>query len=222
MSKTIKKKILIIGAGGFARETYDIYIDLDREQEVSAFVEENCRKNGQLINGKPVYDVSHLMELGKNKPLLIGAIGSTKRKRLLSELEKQGFAFDTVIHPSAIYSKWVEIGAGSIITPGVIMTCQVKIGRHVILNLGAHVGHDTVIGDYTTVSPSAQIMGFANLGNEVYVGTNAAILEHVKVGSGAVIAAGAVVTKDVPEMSLVAGVPAVVKKTYFNVEEKPW
>ena len=65
-------------------------------------------------------------------------------------------------------------------------------------------------------------MGRVTLGEEVYVGTNATIIERVKVGNGALIAAGAVVIEDVPEMSLVAGVPAKVKKTYNSQEEKPW
>lgn len=218
----VNEKVLIIGAGGFARETFDVYIDLGREEDVLCFLEENCKKDGEMLNGRPVHDISYLSQFRKSKPLLIGAMGSTKRKRLLMKLEDEGFSFDTVIHPSAMRSRWVSIGHGSIVTAGVIMTCQVEIGKHVMLNLGARVGHDVHIGDYTTLSPGSEIMGSVTLGNEVYVGANATILEHVKVGNGAIIAAGAVVTKDVPEMSLVAGVPAEVKKIYSTQEEKPW
>lgn len=51
------------------------------------------------------------------------------------------------------------------------------------------------------------------IGNNVWIGTNAIILKGVHIGDGAVIAAGAVVTKDVPPKSLVAGVPAkIIKK----------
>ena len=51
------------------------------------------------------------------------------------------------------------------------------------------------------------------IGNDVWVGCNAVICRGVNVGDGAVIAAGAVVTKDVPPYSIVAGVPAkVIKK----------
>ena len=50
------------------------------------------------------------------------------------------------------------------------------------------------------------------IGDDVWIGANAIILPGVTIGSHAVIAAGAVVTKDVPSHTLVAGVPAKVIK----------
>ena len=51
------------------------------------------------------------------------------------------------------------------------------------------------------------------IGNHVWIGNKAMILKGVTIGDGAVIAAGAIVNNDVPEKSLVAGVPARVIKT---------
>lgn len=50
------------------------------------------------------------------------------------------------------------------------------------------------------------------IGDDVWIGANAVILPGVHVGQHCVIAAGAVVTKDVPDHSLVAGVPAKIIK----------
>lgn len=47
-----------------------------------------------------------------------------------------------------------------------------------------------------------------NIGNDVWIGGRVIILPGVTIGNNAVIAAGAVVTKDVPDNTLVAGVPA--------------
>jgi len=218
----VNKSVFILGAGGFAREAFDVYIDSGREKDVLGFLEENCKREGEMLNGKPIHDVSYLKQYSKeNKPLLIAAIGSTKRKRLVEKFAEEGYKFDTIIHPSATYSRWVKIGEGTIVTPGVIMTCQVDVGRHVILNLGVHIGHDVRIGNYVTLSPGTEVMGRVIIGDEVYAGVNATIIDGIKVGNGAIIAAGAAVIEDVPEMSLVAGVPAKVKKKYKSIEEKP-
>ena len=50
------------------------------------------------------------------------------------------------------------------------------------------------------------------IGNDIWVGANAVILPGVTIGDHSVIAAGAIVTKDVPPHSLVAGVPAKIIK----------
>ncbi len=51
------------------------------------------------------------------------------------------------------------------------------------------------------------------IGDHVWVGMNVTILKGVTIGTGAIIAAGSVVTHDVPEHTLVGGVPAKVIKT---------
>lgn len=54
------------------------------------------------------------------------------------------------------------------------------------------------------------------IGNNVWIGAGAKILKGVHIGDGSIIAAGAIVTKDVPKKSLVAGVPAKIIKQ--NIE----
>lgn len=60
----------------------------------------------------------------------------------------------------------------------------------------------------------------------VWVASRVTILPNVKIGRGAVIASGAVVTKDVPEMAIVGGIPAKVigqrnSKLKYTLEYKP-
>jgi acetyltransferase-like isoleucine patch superfamily enzyme len=57
------------------------------------------------------------------------------------------------------------------------------------------------------------VAGFTEIGRACFVGLGAAIIEKIKVGEGCVVAAGAVVTESAPPRSLLAGVPAIVKKT---------
>ena len=55
---------------------------------------------------------------------------------------------------------------------------------------------------------SPYYMGKIEIGDNVMVGTDAVIMYHTKIGNNVIIAAGAVITKDVPDGSVVAGIPA--------------
>ena len=55
--------------------------------------------------------------------------------------------------------------------------------------------------------------------DDVKIGSDTMLVAPVSVGNGSVTAAGSVVTEDVPPDSLVAGVPAVVKKKLKNSNE---
>jgi acetyltransferase-like isoleucine patch superfamily enzyme len=56
------------------------------------------------------------------------------------------------------------------------------------------------------------------IGHDVWIGSNAVLMQGIEIGTGAVVAAGAVVTKDVPPYSIVAGVPARVQRMRFEPE----
>ena len=55
----------------------------------------------------------------------------------------------------------------------------------------------------------------------VWIGMNSIILPGVNIGKKSIIAAGSVVTRDVPEYSMVAGNPAKIKKVY-NPKTNQW
>lgn len=85
--------------------------------------------------------------------------------------------------------------------------------------LGVVVGHDTVIGPRTKILHNVTIGGRSGvranpvIGGDVLVGAGAIIIGNVVVGDGAIIAAGAVVLDDVPAGAMVAGNPAVIKRS---------
>lgn len=88
----------------------------------------------------------------------------------------------------------------------------VKIGNRVMI--ATHTGITSLTHDH-----SKENMRFAPIiakpviiEDDVWIGSNASIMPGVTIGKGAVIGAGAVVTKDVPTLAIVGGVPAKVLK----------
>ena len=91
----------------------------------------------------------------------------------------------------------------------------VCIGHHV--NLAQGITVTALNHNFEDTSKRIDEQGISTkpvvIGDDVWIGANAVILPGVTIGTHSIVAAGAVVTKDVPEFSLVAGVPAkVIKK----------
>lgn len=215
------KKVAILGAGGFAREALWVFRDANEEKkewEVLGFIDENKENHGTIICKLPILGGYEWFDNKKYSDLyVINSIGSPKTKRkVLEKAISKNLKFCSVLHPTVMMSKYIEIGEGTIITAGNILTTQIKIGNHVILNLDCTVGHDSIIEDYCTVAPGAHISGNVHLGVGVDFGTGAVIIQGVSVGSWSIIGAGTVVVSEIPSNVTAVGVPAKVIKTHIN------
>lgn len=120
----------------------------------------------------------------------------------------------------------VEIAAGCSIWYGSVVRGDVnyiRIGENTNVqdNSVLHVQHDTgplIIGKGVTVGHAVNLHG-CEIGDNCLIGIGAIVLTGAKVGSNCIIAAGALIKENavIPEGSLVAGIPGVIKK---NLAEK--
>lgn len=109
---------------------------------------------------------------------------------------------------------------------------NIHLGKNVFINLNNYfmdgasitIGDNVFIGPYCGFYTASHPLDYKRrnqglekalpivVGNNCWFGANVSVMPGITIGSGCVIAAGSVVTQDVPENSLVAGVPAKVIK----------
>lgn len=109
-----------------------------------------------------------------------------------------------------IRSGELVLGEHTTINVGCILDNRggLTVGSHVGIGIGVVFTTSSHKMDNPAVRAGAGRIEPITVGDGAWIGTRSVILPGISVGEGAVVAAGAVVTKDVPAHTIVAGVPA--------------
>lgn len=207
--------MLIIGAKGFAKEVLEVLMQMDYDQMIYMYDDVNRDVEGNLFGKYPILKTTDevLKCFNDNNMFTIGIGNPILRKKLFDKFSALGGALHSTISPKAIIGvNDIEIGQGTNLMSGSVITASIKIGVGCLINLNCTIGHDCNIGNFVEMSPGVHISGNSNIGDYSVIGTNATILPKISLGRNVVVGAGAVVTKDVPDNSLVIGMPAKVVK----------
>lgn len=216
-------ELLIIGAGGFARETAQAVaainaaamnstINIGRPAwRLLGFVDDDPLLHGRRVGGLPVIGGTDLVQSLPQVRLVV-CVGNPRRydtrMRIVERLGLPDERYATVVHPSAQISADSSVGPGSVILAQSVLTASVEMGAHVAVMPHAVLTHDVSVGDFATIASGVRFGGAVSVGRGAYVGAGALIREHVEIGAWSMVGMGSVVLHDIPAAQVWVGNPA--------------
>jgi sugar O-acyltransferase (sialic acid O-acetyltransferase NeuD family) len=209
------QRILIVGAGGHAQVVADILMRAQDAGESIApigYVDDNPEWKGTYLLGLPVLgrieDVSEI----DHDALVIGIGNNHIRQKLFALLQQQGYRFAVAQHPRTVIAPDVHVGPGTVICAGAIINPGTTIGANVILNTGATVDHHNQIGNHVHIAPGVHLGGDVVVGEGTLIGIGATVMPQRRIGVWSIIGAAALAHIDVPDSTVVTGVPGRITR----------
>jgi sugar O-acyltransferase (sialic acid O-acetyltransferase NeuD family) len=206
--------LLIIGAGGFARETAEAVRAVraaDGTLELVGFLDDDPATHGRLLGGTPVLGPVDAIHEHPEAAVVV-CIGRpdayTVRRGLVERLGLPAHRYATVVHPTASVGPTCSIGAGSVVLAQVALTADVDLGQHVAVMPQVVLTHDVRIDDFATLASGVRLGGGVQVGSGAYLASGVSVREGCRIGPWAMVGMGSIVTKDVPSERLWFGAPA--------------
>jgi sugar O-acyltransferase (sialic acid O-acetyltransferase NeuD family) len=203
----MSEPLVIVGAGGHARETAHAYLLARAADRFLGFLDDRVAEatpEGWPILGSIDLAASYV------KARFVIAINDPRIRRSVAErLTRIGIdRWGQVVHPDTRLHASVEVGLGCSILGGVQLTTNIRIGNHCIMNRGSQVSHDCTVGDFCSLNPGACIAGNVTLGPGCELGSMCSVRQGTTVGAGCTVGMGAVVLAPITDNAIVVGNPA--------------
>lgn len=208
-------KLIIIGGYGNGTVVASTVEDINRmgeKWEIIGFLNDFEKKiNDYPVIGPIHYDTVQKYLNDRNTYFLYTLISTKYREAHLDkllDLKIPEDRFATIIHPTAVISKFSTIGQGVSIQPFVSVGPNVNIANHVQIFAQSLVGHNAKLDNYTYVANNSCIGANVHLQEGAYMGTNSTTIENITLGRWCLVGIGAVVLKNVLPYTKVVGNPA--------------
>lgn len=208
----MKKKLILVGAGGHAKAVIDA---VDRkEYEIIGILDKDLSHIHEQINGIPIIgadrDAEHYLSEGACHAFIaIGHMGDARiRNCLFSKFKALGYRMINVIHPAAVISESSRLGEGNLIMPNCVVNAEARIGNNTIINTGAIVEHEAIIENDVHLAPGSIVTGMSIVGSGSFIGAGSVVLQNLHIGTNVTIGAGSTVTCDISDNVVAVGSPA--------------
>lgn len=204
-------RIAIYGSGGMGRELAQTIDDINAQSkrwESVVFIDDIT--DHKVVNGcRTIKFDDFTRDFSIDSTEVVIAVGEpSARESLFSKVLDSGYAFATIVHPTASVSPYSVLGEGAIVQYCARVAPNTIIGKNVLLNSYASVGHDCEIGDGSVISSFTGVGGGTTIGKSSFVGIGASIRDHISIGDNSIVSMSTAVYRDMPSGVTVMGNPA--------------
>ncbi len=188
--------IFVYGAGGQGKVVIDAIRSNPAYHRIERVVDDDSLLYGRSLLG---HLVTSPREIGSERGFI--AIGNNASRQQVASRYRGRLV--VIAHRSTVVAHDVPVGEGTIFLAGSIVSAGSRIGENVIVNTAASVDHDCVIKDGVHVAPGCRLCGNVHVGRGSLLGAGTIVVPGVRIGRDVFVHAGQVVTKNVPDGTVV-------------------
>ena len=210
------KKVVFLGASTAFYEVSEIIhiINLkEKTYEIIAILDDNIEMHGKLMRGVKVEGALSLASNFTDAYFVFG-IGSMKtrliRQEILNKINIDESRFVSIIHPSAVIDRSVNIENGCIIHCGVCIGNDANIRAFSVIAVNSAIGPNVILDRFAMVTSLVVILSGAVIGKSVFVGACSCVTENVRIGAGSMVGAGTIVSRNLDNGIFFLGNPGRV------------
>lgn len=205
------RHLYIIGARGFGREVYNLFLKCEPslgDITCIGFLDDKVDVLDQYEGYPPIVSS---VESYQPKPndVFVCALGDVRYKKKYVEIIKsKGGKFISLIHPDVEIGMNTAIGEGCIVRTQASISCDITIGDFVTIMGYSVLGHDCKVNNWSHLGAHSFLGGYSEVGELATLHPGVRLLPHKKVGNNAIVGAGSVVLRNVKDGTTVFGIPA--------------
>lgn len=205
------ERIIIIGASGHGKVVANILL---RQHRVVVGFIDAAKPIGSLVLSYPVIGREEELPVLIRQHQITAAIVAIGDNWIRGKVQIRILALDlpiiSAIDPSAIIGANTRIGNGAVICPGCIIGPDCFIGNGCLLNTKASLDHDCRMDDFSSLAPGVTTGGTVIIGIYSAICLSASISHRIIIGKHVVVGASSLIRHDIPDYSVVYGIPAKV------------
>lgn len=205
-----KKRLYIVGAGGFGREL-ELWLKLipedSKDFNIIGFIDDNLSALDNYPTSYRILGTIDNFDFNKTDFAVISIADPEIKQRVYERLSGRVHIY-TFISNLSIVADRSFIGEGSVICPNTIISTNSRIGKLVTINCGTQIGHDSTIGDFSSLMANVMVGGMSSIDSHVYFGSQSAVVPGKKICRDTKISAGSIVIGNIKKPGVYFGNPA--------------